>query len=403
MKLIGQLLLLVFMTLSANIITAEDDLFFKQREYMVSEYLVKEGIKNERVISAMRKVQRHKFCLPTERVRAYYDQALSIGHLQTISPPWIVAYMTEVIDPQPTDVVLEIGTGSGYQAAILGELSKEVYTIEIVEPLGKNAEAVLKSLEYKNVHVNVGDGYKGWPEHAPFDKIIVTCSPEKVPIPLVEQLKEGGKMIIPLGERYQQSFYLLEKKDGVLVETKLVPTLFVPMTGKSEDQRRVKPDPVNPQVTNGGFELDANEDGLVDGWHYQRRTQRLTDNPPEGKFYLSFQNQDAGRNSHILQGLPLDGSKIEQVRISFSYRTKEAKSGSHPQEYPGLTLHLYDQKRRDLRSMSTPQFVNSAEWTEIFYDFVIPVETREAIVQVGLNGGTGRLDFDQLVIKKKLR
>src|SRR5262249_48250810 len=146
------------------------------------------------------------------RPKAYLDQSLPIGHKQTISPPFIVAYMTETIDPQPTDRVLEIGTGSGYQAAVLANIVKEVYTIEIVEALGKQAAKRLKELGYANVRAKIGDGYKGWPEHAPFDKIIVTCSPEEVPQPLVDQLREGGKMMIPLGERYQQVFYQFEKQ-----------------------------------------------------------------------------------------------------------------------------------------------------------------------------------------------
>ena len=172
--------------------------------------------------------------------------ALPIGHGQTISPPFIVAYMTEQLDPQPTDKVLEIGTGSGYQAAVLSGLVKEVYTIEIVDALGRRAAADLKRLKYANVHAKVGDGYQGWPEHAPFDKIIVTCSPENVPPALTEQLKEGGRMIVPVGQRYQQVFHLLKKIDGKLVTEALRPTLFVPMTGEAEQRRQVRPTRPSP-------------------------------------------------------------------------------------------------------------------------------------------------------------
>ncbi len=198
------------------------------RNAMVDEYIVKEGITNRRVIAAIRKVPRHEFVLTAFISKAYWDGAWPIGHKQTISPPFIVAYMTEVIDPQPTDRVLEIGTGSGYQAAVLGELAKEVYSIEIVEPLGQAAAVRLKKLGYKNVFTKVGDGYQGWAEHAPFDKIIVTCSPEKVPAPLVAQLREGGKMIVPLGERYQQVFHEFEKKDGKLIRKNSSPRCLCP-------------------------------------------------------------------------------------------------------------------------------------------------------------------------------
>ncbi len=209
---------------------------------MVDEDIVAAGVKNKRVIKAMRDTPRHEFVPLRLRNRAYFDMALPIGESQTISPPFVVAYMTEALDPQPGDKVLEIGTGSGYQAAVLSPLVREVYTIEIVEQLGHKAAKTLERLRYDNVKVKVGDGYQGWPEHAPFDKIIVTCSPEKVPPALVAQLKEGGRMVIPVGERYQQTLYLMKKKDGKMVSEALQPTLFVPMTGRAEENRQVKPD-----------------------------------------------------------------------------------------------------------------------------------------------------------------
>ena len=160
----------------------------------------------------MRKVPREQFVPEQIRGQSYSDGPLPIGYDQTISQPFIVAFMTEKLGLRPTDRVLEIGTGSGYQAAILAELAAEVYTIEIVEPLGKTAEATLQRLGYKNVHVETGDGYKGWPKHAPFDAIIVTCAPDHVPQPLVEQLKEGGRMVIPVGGRGTRSFICWKRK-----------------------------------------------------------------------------------------------------------------------------------------------------------------------------------------------
>ena len=168
---------------------------------------------------------------------------------------------------------------------MLAEICKEVYTIEIVEPLGKQAATRLKDLGYNNVQVKVGDGYKGWAEHAPFDKIIVTCSPESVPQPLADQLKEGGKMIVPLGERYQQVFVLLEKKNGKLEQTKLVPTFFVAMTGQAEDVRDKKPDGI-PHLKNGGFEQHTNF--LPDNWYCKRQVTISRKGAYEGQSYAQF-------------------------------------------------------------------------------------------------------------------
>lgn len=211
-------------------------------------------LRNIRVLKAMARIPRAEFVPKDYRMFAYQDAAIPIGEAQTISPPFIVAYMTEMLDPQPTDRVLEIGTGSGYQAAVLSCLVSEVYSIEIVRPLGRRAAEVLKKLQYDNVFVRIGDGYKGWREAAPFDKIIVTCSPEDIPQPLIDQLKEGGKMLIPIGERYLQYFVLCEKKNGELVKTTLTPASFVPMTGEAESKRREHPDPEAPSLIGGDFE-----------------------------------------------------------------------------------------------------------------------------------------------------
>jgi protein-L-isoaspartate(D-aspartate) O-methyltransferase len=208
--------------------------FAAQRQLMVQQQLMPRSIRDAGVLAAMAKVPREEFVSPDSRAASYEDGPLPIGYGQTISQPYIVAFMTEQLRPKPSDRVLEIGTGSGYQAAILAELVSEVYSIEIVEPLAKNAEATLQRLGYKNVHVKVGDGYSGWPEHAPFDAIIVTCAPDKVPQPLVDQLKDGGRMVIPVGERFAQELYLLEKKNGQLKQSATLPVRFVPMTREAE-------------------------------------------------------------------------------------------------------------------------------------------------------------------------
>jgi len=208
-----------------------------ERQRMVMEQLMPRGIHEERVLAAMSKVPREEFVPQDSRAATYTDGPLPIGYGQTISQPFIVAFMTEQLRPSPRDRVLEIGTGSGYQAAILAELVAEVYTIEIIEPLAKNAEATLQRLGYKNVYVKAGDGYKGWPEHAPFDAIVVTCAPERVPQPLIQQLKEGGRMIIPVGGPGDQELYLLEKEKGELRQRAVESVRFVPMTGEASERK----------------------------------------------------------------------------------------------------------------------------------------------------------------------
>jgi protein-L-isoaspartate(D-aspartate) O-methyltransferase len=207
--------------------------FAAQRRQMVERQLMTRGINDQRVLAAMAKVPREEFVTPESRSASYEDGPLPIGYRQTISQPYIVAFMTEQLRPKPSDRVLEIGTGSGYQAAILAELVSDVYSIEIVEPLAKNAEATLQQLGYKNVHLKIGDGYKGWPDAAPFDAIIVTCAPDKVPQPLIDQLKDGGRMVIPVGDIFAQQLYLLEKKNGQLKQSATLPVRFVPMASEA--------------------------------------------------------------------------------------------------------------------------------------------------------------------------
>jgi protein-L-isoaspartate(D-aspartate) O-methyltransferase len=210
--------------------------FAADRERMVNEQLVRRGIHDPRVLAAMRKVPREEFVPLPLRNESYSDGPLPIGHDQTISQPYIVAFMTEQLRPKSSDRILEVGTGSGYQAAILAELVAEVYTIEIIEPLAKNAKALLERLGYRNVHVKVGDGYKGWPEHASFDVIIVTCAIDHVPDPLIAQLKEGGRMMIPVGESFAQELYLFEKENEELKKTAVLPVVFVPMQRASDSR-----------------------------------------------------------------------------------------------------------------------------------------------------------------------
>ena len=201
----------------------------KLREEMVKVQITERGVKDSATLAALRKVPRHSF-VPTDQVaNAYEDRPLPIGYGQTISQPYIVAYMTEIIKPKPGQKVLEIGTGSGYQAAVLAEIVNKVYTIEIVEELGKQATTRLKNLNYKNIEVKTADGYHGWKEHAPFDAIVVTAAAEYVPTPLKEQLKDGGRMIIPVGSPYMtQQLMLIEKTGDKFRTTSKMPVRFVP-------------------------------------------------------------------------------------------------------------------------------------------------------------------------------
>lgn len=206
--------------------------FAALRAAMVKTQIEARGVKDPRVLEAMRAAPRHEFVPENLRGEAYADNPLPIGHGQTISQPYIVALMTEALRPQPGDRVLEIGTGSGYQAAVLSPLVKEVFTMEIVAPLAERAAATLERLGFKNVHVKAGDGWLGWPEKAPFDAIIVTCAPDKVPPALEAQLREGGRMVIPVGpEGGVQELVLLEKRGGESGRKGLLPVRFVPMTG----------------------------------------------------------------------------------------------------------------------------------------------------------------------------
>lgn len=220
----------IIILLIANSFVSQDR-FQKERESMVKTQIENRGIKDKSVLNAMRKVLRHEMVPSNVLNRAYTDGPLPIGYGQTISQPYIVAFMTEAIKPKPEHKVLEIGTGSGYQAAVLAEIVKEVYTIEIVNELYKSADKKLNELGYKNIFCKAADGYYGWEEHAPFDAIVVTAAAEHIPPPLVEQLKDGGKMIIPVGAPFlNQNLILVEKIGEEITTRSLLPVRFVPFT-----------------------------------------------------------------------------------------------------------------------------------------------------------------------------
>lgn len=223
-------LVIILVVFWARLLNGQMD-YKSQRENMVTSQLIARDIIHPATLKAMREVERHEFVPRSQRKYAYSDQPLPIGNRQTISQPYIVAYMTQQLKPKRKQRILEIGTGSGYQAAVLATIVDSVYTIEIVEPLGLEARKRLKRLGYDNVVTKIGDGYHGWPDKAPFDAIIVTAAVEEIPPALLEQLAEGGRMIIPIGpSRFNSNLMLATKKNGKIKTQKRIPVAFVPFT-----------------------------------------------------------------------------------------------------------------------------------------------------------------------------
>ncbi len=259
--------------------------------------------------------------------------------------------MTEQLQPELGDKVLEIGTGSGYQAAVLSGLVREVDTIEIVAPLGQRATATLRRLGYDNVHVKIGDGYQGWPEKAPFDKIIVTCSPEQVPPALVQQLREGGRMIIPVGQRYQQNLCLMKKVNGKMEVESMHPTLFVPMTGMAEQRRQQLPDPAHPTVHNGDFEELIPDTDQAAGWHYQRPNGscarwRFAD---RRQLHVVSPTPNPAWSPRCSRGLAVDGREVRQLSVRLDVRGEDLRPGQDLQQQAILVLVFYDDRPRNGR------------------------------------------------------
>ena len=370
------------------------------RERMVRDDIAGGGVTDPRVLASMRATLRHEFVAAPQRPLAYFDMALPIGESQTISGPFVVAYMTEKLEPKPTDRVLEIGTGSGYQAAVLAPLVERVYSIEINEPLGTKAARTLARLGYGNIVTKIGDGFLGWPEHAPFAKIIVTCSPEEIPAPLVEQLAEGGRMIIPVGERYEQTLVLLTKRDGKMEREALVPSLFVPMTGAAEDARRVLPDGTRPALENGGFEEMLPESAVPTAWYYGRQMEIVTaEDAPVGSRYLRLENDDAGRPAQVFQGFPVDGRVVARLAVSAMLRGERIRAGFSADEAPLIAVRFFDEKRSRSTETRIGPWGGTFDWKPVGGTLPVPTWAREAILQVGLRGGTGRLEADELAVK----
>lgn len=394
MKKILPSICLVFVAVASTTVWAQPADYAQRRQRMVAIEIEAAGVTDVAVLESMRTTPRHEFVPRGFRDQAYFDAALPIGDKQTISPPFVVAYMTEQLRPQPTDKVLEIGTGSGYQAAVLSPLVAEVYTIEIVERLGKRAKRTLQRLGYENVHVRTGDGYLGWHEAAPFDKIIVTCSPESIPQPLVKQLKEGGQMIVPVGERYQQNLYRITKRDGQLQREPLRATLFVPMTGTAEAAREVLPDPAKPKIVNGDFSVTIADSDLPSGWHYLRQAKVVGESK-----YLSFANDEPGKASRALQGLALDGRQVTTIELAAQVRGRDLQPGPTPRQRATVLITFYDQRRAVIGSERLANWQGTFDWRTETKTLRVPLAAREAIVRLGLLGGVGQFDVDNVRIE----
>ena len=380
------------------------DRYAEARERMVRDDLAAGGITDPRVLESMRLVPRHEFVSSAQRPYAYFDMALPIGESQTISGPFVVAYMTEKLEPQPTDRVLEIGTGSGYQAAVLSPLVGMVYSIEIHRPLGEKAARTLARLGYRNVVTQIGDGFQGWAEHAPFDKIIVTCSPEDIPRPLVEQLAEGGRMIIPVGERYDQTLVLLSKRQGEMVRESLVPSLFVPMTGAAESARRVQPDGTRPVLSNGGFEEWLPDTDVPAAWYYGRQMRGLSGaDAAEGKRWVRLENAQPGRPAHLFQGFPVDGRAVGRVGFALRVRGESIVAGPGPEDLPGLLVRFFNAERSRSLQVRAGSWPRGGGWQRAEGSAAVPAWAREAIVQIGLFGATGVLDIDAVEVTATAR
>ena len=247
--------------------------------------------------------------------------------------------------------------------------------------------------------VKIGDGYLGWPEHAPFDKIIVTCSPEKVPQPLIDQLKEGGRMIIPVGERYQQVFHLLKKQDGELINEALRPTLFVPMTGKAEESRQVQPDPLHPKLVNSGFEEVIGTSGEPTGWYYVRQMKVVTAaDAPEGQNYVTFTNSEPGRGCRAMQGFPIDGRKVHDLELSCMVRGMDIAAGAAPDQSPRVSIVFIDENRAPAGPPLSRSMAGNVPLAAKDRCIKVPARAREGILYIGLLGATGEVSFDDVQI-----
>ena len=397
-RVLGLAWMLIGFSLCVPVAGQQQDRFASQRQRLVRDHIEKAGVSDKRVLAVMRKTPRHEFVPEAVRRRAYLDTSLPIGFGQTISSPYIVARMTEQIEPTPDDRILEIGTGSGYQAAVLSRLVKEVYSVEIVPGLGERAQETLSRLGYNNVDVLIGDGYNGWVENAPFDKIIVTCSPENIPDPLVDQLAEGGHLVIPIGEGFQQALCRYTKTNGELIRQRIESTYFVPMTGKADTDRTQPSAAKWPELVNGGFEEKSFE-GKPNGWYYVRNGRiRRGGRVPEGQQSMEIRKPD-GSPARAIQPLGVDGRVVKRLSTRGWSRAENLQPELVALQRSQLILEFYDEQRKRCGSVEIPVPQRDFDWKQFSSKAIeVPESARMAILQIGLFGMTGTIWFDDVQV-----
>ncbi|MGV3606304.1 MAG: protein-L-isoaspartate O-methyltransferase [Planctomycetaceae bacterium] len=371
------------------------------RQRMVREEIEAQGIKNAALLDAMREVPRDQF-IPTHRRNvAYLNVAITYGDGHVVLPPLVIAHAIEQLDPKLNDKVLVIGTGTGYSTALLSRMSKEVFSIEIDRATALTAEETLRRLKYSNIQLKVGDGFEGWKEHAPFQKIIVECSPDTVPPALIEQLDEGGSLLIPVGDDYDQTMYLMKKVNGQLETVSMWPTLLVPMKGRAEELRSSSSEkPRPPSINNGGFEeIVPGSDNLPAHWTYVRQAKVIEgERFPEGNRALQFLNDTPGHLSTAIQAFPVDGKSVSEITLSFRVWGKEIRPGLTRQQLPRLEVRFFDEKRRPCGGDWVGGWFLTFDWVQKTRRFSVPRQAKFAIVQIGLDGATGEIRFDDLRI-----
>jgi protein-L-isoaspartate(D-aspartate) O-methyltransferase len=394
------LVMAVFSLASQQPASAQSGLreLLEARRLMVQEEIAAQGIENERLLEAMREVPREQFLPLSRRNLAYINVAITYGDGQIVLPPLVTAHLIEQLNPQKNDKVLVIGPGSGYSTALLSRMAREVYAVEIDPAVAKMAEETLARLKYTNVKLRVGDGFEGWKEHAPYQRIIVECSPDSVPKALVEQLAEGGMLLVPTGDEFDQTMHLCKKENGKLTTLSLWPTLLLPMKGKAEELRSQSEMPRDPSILNGGFEeLVPKTKDIPAHWAYVRQGRAIADEfCPEGKNSLAFVNITAGAAATALQAFPVDGKKVSELSFACKVWGKDIRPGQNRQQLPRVEVRFFDEKRRLVGGDWMGGWHLTFDWLGKEHVFSVPRTAKFAVLRIGLGGATGEIRFDDL-------